>query len=65
MALLASPAIDGYHSKAKYTWSKDGDLIVGENTALLFCSQLGVIVCHVSALGQTAASEFIVNSEHS
>ena len=65
MALLASPAIDGYHSKAKYTWTRDGDLVVGENTALFFCSQVGVIVCHVCALGQTADSEFIVYGEHS
>ena len=61
MTLLVCPAINGYHSVAKYVWKKNGVVVVEEDTLLFYCSDVGVLKCciHVSALGQTIHSEFI------
>ena len=61
ISLLASPAINGYHSIAEYSWERNGIPIAGENTPLLYCCNTGVFKCLVSALGQTVHSEFIVS----
>ena len=61
MPLLACPAINGYHSVAKYVWEKNGVVLVGEDTSLFYCSDVSVFKCCISALGQTIHSEFIVS----
>ena len=63
MTLLACPAINGYHSVANYVWEKNGVVVVGEDTPLFYCSDVGVFKCCVSALGQSAYSEFIVSGK--
>ena len=63
IALLASPALNGYHSNAEYAWSKDGVLVYGEDTPLYYCNQLGHITCNVSAFGQTGSALFVVSGQ--
>ena len=60
---MACPAINGYHSVATYSWQRNGNPIVGEETPLLFCAEIGVFRCYVNAGSNTTLTspEFVVS----
>ena len=64
MALLAYPAINGYHSSARYQWEKNDVPVMGENTPLFYCVEVGVFKCCVSTKEQALDQEFIVSGRY-
>ena len=65
IALLGSVALHGYHSKAKYEWSRDGVPVNGECTPLYYCCHTGKVSCLVSACGEIATTEFLISGIYS
>ena len=61
MVVMACPAINGYHSIATYSWQRNGNLLKGEETPLLYCSEVGTFTCHVTAGDIISSQEFIVS----
>ena len=63
MVVMASPAVNGYHSIVTYSWKKDGNDMPGEDTPLLFTNKTGKFQCCIRGETVTYTSEFIVSSK--
>ena len=64
MIVLACPAINGFYSVVAYSWEKDGSIIPGESTALLYCSSEGIYSCHIKGVNINYRQDFQVSSKY-
>ena len=62
LAVIACPAINGFHSVATYSWESADGVLFGENTPLLFCG-VGDFKCTIKAGDHVVCREFTVFGE--
>ena len=62
LALMACPAINGYHGVATYHWEGIDTPLSGEETPILIAG-IGRYKCHVTAGHNVQSREYIVNGE--
>ena len=47
MAIMASPALEGYHSVVTYSWDYNGYNCEGEDAPILYAAREGTYTCQV------------------
>ena len=67
MVVMASPALNGYHSVVSYSWVVNGYTCIGEDTPILYATRVGLYSCHVLSdhLKINMSSNFVVQSKPS
>ena len=65
MVVMASPALNGYHSLVKYSWCLNGYICRGEDTPIFYASREGLYTCKVFNFksNETFSCSFNVQSE--
>ena len=46
-AILACPAIHGFHPLVTYTRTRDGSILVEQESPMLYCCDEGMYACHI------------------
>ena len=63
IALMACTALNGYHSRVEYQWSRDGTIMVDEIFPIIYVESSGVYTCTITSADDSISTSSVFRVE--